>query len=67
VDKLSAQSRYAGIAQFRIDYDKQKDLMKQFNARDRSTLIMFKGAKEIGRVVFVTDEKEIQALLDKAL
>ena len=67
MDKLSAQARYAGITHYRVDYDKQKDLMKQFNARDRSTLIMFKGAKETGRVVWETDEKAIQALLDKAL
>ena len=41
--------------------------MKQFGARDRSTLIMFKGAKEVGRVVWQTEELIIQELLDKAL
>ena len=51
----------------RVDYDTQKDLMKQFGARSRSTLIMFKGAKEVGRVIGTTDEKAIQSLLDKAL
>mgnify|MGYP003338993441 CR=1 FL=1 len=65
--RLSAQARYAGVAHFRVDYDTQKDLMKQFGARDRSTLIMFKGQKEVGRVSFVTDEKEIRALIDKGL
>ena len=67
MDRLSNQPRYAGIVQFRVDYDTQKQVMKQFGARDRSTLVMFKGAKEVGRVVWVTDEKAIQALLDKAL
>ena len=51
---------------FRVDYDKQKDVMRQlFKARDRSTLIMFKADKEAGRLYSVTDAKEIQALLDK--
>lgn len=50
---------------FRVNYDKQKDVMKQFGARDRSTLIMFKGAKETGRVVFETEAKAIQAMLDR--
>ena len=67
MDTLSKQSKYAGMVHYRVDYDTQKDLMKQFGARERSTLIMFKGAKEVGRVVNVTGEKEIQALIDKAL
>jgi thioredoxin 1 len=51
---------------FRVNYDKQKDVMRQlFKARDRSTLIMFKGSKETGRLFGETDAKEIQALLDK--
>ena len=41
--------------------------MKRFGANDRSTLIMFRGAKEVGRVHAVTDIREIQALLDKGL
>ncbi len=41
--------------------------MKRFGANDRSTLIMFRGSKEVGRVYGVTDGKEIQALLDKGL
>lgn len=65
--KLRKQPRYAGIAHLRVNYDVEKDVMKQFDARNRSTLIMFKGTKEVGRVQFETDEKAIQALLDKAL
>ena len=41
--------------------------MKRFGAHDRSTLIMFRGTKEVGRVYAVTDSKDIQALLDKGL
>jgi len=41
--------------------------MKRFGATDRSTLIMFRGPKEVGRVHGATDSKEIQALLDKGL
>ena len=52
---------------FRVDFDKQKAVVKQFGARDRSTLIMFKGTKEVGRIVFEAGAKEIQALLDKGL
>lgn len=41
--------------------------MKRFGANDRSTLIMFRGTKEVGRVYSVTEAKEIQALLNKGL
>jgi thioredoxin-like negative regulator of GroEL len=51
----------------RVNYDRQKDVMKRFGVSDRSTLIMFRGAKEVGRVYGVTDPKAIQALLDKGL
>jgi thioredoxin-like negative regulator of GroEL len=50
---------------FRVNYDTQKDVMQRFKVRDRSTLIVFKGAKEAGRLYAVTDAKEIQELLDK--
>lgn len=33
----------------------------------RSTLVMIKKGKEIGRLVAVTNEAEIKALLDKAI
>lgn len=50
---------------FRVDYDSQKDVMRRFKATDRSTLIVFKGSTETGRLHAVTDAREIRALLDK--
>ena len=41
--------------------------MKRFGARDRSTLIMFRGNKEVGRLYAVTEDMDIQDLLDKGL
>ena len=41
--------------------------MKRFGAHDLSTLIMYRGAKEVGRVHGVTDSRAIQALLDNGL
>lgn len=59
--------KYDSIIKFRVDFDKQKDVMKRFGASDRSTLIMYRGAKEVGRIHALTEAKEIQALLDKGL
>ena len=64
---MSKQARYGAITKFRVDFDKQKDVMKRFGVNDRSTLVMFRGAKEVGRLHGVTEGKDIQALLDKGL
>ena len=67
LDKLSGQPKYSGIERFRVDFDTQKDLLKRFNARTQSTLVMFKGKDEVARSVGETDEARLRALLDKAL
>jgi thioredoxin 1 len=67
LDKLSGQPRYSGIERFRVDFDSQKDLLKRFNARVQSTLVLYKGRNEVARSVGETDEARIRTLLDKAL
>ena len=67
MDSLSKQAKYSTITQFRVDFDTQKDVMKRFGATDRSTLIMFRGKKEVGRLFGETGDKEIKALIDKGL
>ncbi len=52
---------------FDIDFDSQKDLLRRFNARMQSTLIVFKGAAETGRSVGETQPEWIEGLLEKAL
>ncbi|WP_424362477.1 thioredoxin family protein [Methylocystis parvus] len=67
LQKLEADPKFAGAETFRVDFDGQKDAVKALKARNQSTIIVFKGAKEVGRSVGETDEKAISALLDKAL
>jgi hypothetical protein len=50
-----------------VDFDRQKDVVKFFQARMQSTLIAFKGATEAGRSVGDTNRASIAALLDKTL
>ena len=52
---------------FRVDFDDQKPVVKAFGADMQSTLIVFKGATEVGRVVGETDAGAIEALLRKAI
>lgn len=67
VSQLVAQPKFAGYKIFVIDYDSQKDLMRKFGARQRSTLIAFKGAAEVGRIVGDTRIEAIEALLAKGV
>lgn len=67
MNSLYKQPRYAAVTHIRVDYDTQKDVMRRFGASDRSTLIMFRGKKEVGRLFGETGDKEIKALIDKGL
>ena len=57
-------AEHADIAVFEVDFDTQKDVVRAFGARMQSTLIAFKGKKEVGRLVAVTKADAIKRLLD---
>lgn len=67
LNKLSDDPAFSGLVRFRVDFDNQKDVVKSFNARTQSTLIVFKGGREVARSVGDTDAGRIRAMLDKAL
>lgn len=52
-----------------VDWDtwSNGDLVKQMNIPRRSTLVVLKGDKELGRIVAGTAKADIQALMDTAL
>ncbi len=67
LDKLSDEAPYASLVRLRVDYDRQKDGVRQFGAKKQSTLVVYKGDKELGRAVGITSEDKIRSLVDKAL
>jgi thioredoxin len=58
---------YKGYQVFVVDYDSEKDVMRRFGASQRSTLIVFSGGSERGRLVGDTRAASIEALLAKGL
>jgi thioredoxin 1 len=54
---------YAKLLILRLDYDKQKPEWQAFNVQKQSTLIAFKGGRELGRVSYITDKAKIRDLL----
>jgi len=67
LDKLEKDPTFKDYVVITIDFDTQKDVMRSFKANSRSTLIVFKGKTEVGRLVAVTKPAAIKALLEKAL
>jgi len=52
---------------YEVDFDAAKDALKRFRVRYQSTLIVFKGAKEVGRSTGDTDPARLRALVAQGL
>jgi thioredoxin-like negative regulator of GroEL len=65
--KLLKQPDLAAYQVLQVDFDTQGDVVKALGARYQSTLIVYKGSREMGRSTGNTNEKDIAALLKKAL
>jgi thioredoxin 1 len=66
LSELEQRPELRDLVVFDVDFDSQKDALKQFGVRTQSTLIVFSGKIEAGRATGITDRVEIQALLMKA-
>jgi thiol-disulfide isomerase/thioredoxin len=67
IESLLKQKNYQKITLLRVDFDNQKDVVRYFHAIRQSTLIVFKGGKEVGRSLGDTSPEGIENLLRKAL
>ena len=67
LSKLFADPKFRNLTVFRVDFDSQKDEVRNFKARIQSTLITFKGNEEIARSVGDTNPDSIADLLALAL
>jgi len=67
LDKLATEARFKDFIVLRVDFDSQKDEVRKLQARSQSTLIVFRGTQERGRVVGDAAEASLSALLAKAL
>lgn len=67
LEGLLPAKEFKGLTALRVNFDAQKEVVKSFGVRYQSTLIVFKGGKEVGRVTGETDRERIAALLRTAL
>ncbi len=67
LSRLRNDPRFKELVSFEIDFDSQKELLRKFNVRSQSTLIVFKGKQEAGRSTGDTNAKSIESLLLKSI
>lgn len=67
LSELRAQPKFKDVVVFSVDFDSQKDALRVLNAQRQSTLIAFKGTREVGRSVGDTNKASIEALVAKSL
>ena len=63
VKDLKNDPNFAKLVVFRLDFDRDKDLVRSFGVEAQGTLIVFRGRREIGRSLGDTDQAAIRALL----
>lgn len=68
VNSLIDGGGYGDLTVVKVDWDtyRSSQLVKDLSIPRRSTLVLLKGNRELGRVVAQTSEASIKALLDKA-
>ncbi|QWG22160.1 thioredoxin family protein [Bradyrhizobium sediminis] len=52
---------------YEVDFDNAKDVLKRLRVQNQSTLLVFKGANEVGRSTGDTNPASIRALVSKGL
>jgi thiol-disulfide isomerase/thioredoxin len=60
------EKEYPDLVVYDVDFDSAKDVLKQFRVQYQSTLIIFKGSKEVARSTGETDPTPLRALVAKA-
>ncbi len=66
LDNLKADKTYDNVTFFRVDYDGQKDVVEKLNC-PRSTVIAYKGGKEVSRMSWGVTEGSVVDVLKAAL
>jgi thioredoxin 1 len=66
LDRLKTAGKYDDIAFFRVDYDGQKDVVEALKC-PRSTVIAYKGGKEVNRMSWGMTQASVEEVLQAAL
>lgn len=65
IDQYLQANPESNLTVLKVDYDTQKQWVKHFNAVRQSTLVVFQGNKEMGRVIAETNKQKLFDLFAK--
>lgn len=60
------EKEHPNLVVYEVDFDNAKDVLRQFRVQHQSTLIVFKGQKEVARSTGETDPAPLRSLVAKA-
>lgn len=67
IEGLAKNEKFKDFVFLKMDFDTQKAELRKLKGQRQSTLIVFKGDKEVGRSIGDTNPQSVEALLAKAL
>lgn len=67
IEKIMHQPGYKDVTLLLVNFDDDKPTLKKFKVVNQSTLVVFKGTKEVGRSVGETDPQALEALIKKSV
>ena len=67
IDRLSATPAYKDVTILAVDFDHDKDILTRHKVRMQSTLIAFRGGREVARSVGETRPDVIEGVFSSAL
>ena len=67
IGELMGEPAYKDVTTLEIDFDTEKTLLRHYKVGLQSTLIAFRGSKEVGRSVGDTTRVGIEGLIKKAV
>ncbi len=67
LEGLLKEKDFEAVVGFTVDYDDATDLKKSLKVQKQSTLIVYKGKREVARNIGLTNKDEIKALILKGI
>lgn len=67
IEGLMKQPAYQTVTLMTIDFDSAKPTLRKFKVDTQSTLVAFRGAREVGRSVGDTSPRGLEGLIRKTL
>lgn len=67
MERVLSEPSYKNVRAIRVNFDSEKQFLTDFKVVRQSTIIVFKGGKEVSRLSYESDPSRIQETLQQAI